>query len=154
MSKVLCSTGALIGRSNGRDYRLLGPLSKQLQCDGYEFMMYGVWYEEVPALVRTLLSFQLDFSVMHAEKRIGELASSAAEADRAEAVRLLTENCRIANQLGANKMVLHLWNGVTSDTQFAYNCACYPYLAEAAEKYGKSPYGEHLMKVVEGKYKY
>lgn len=27
-------------------------------------------------------------------------------------------------------------------------------LIKAAEKYGKSPYGEHLMKVVEGKYKY
>ena len=38
--EILCSTGALIGRPNGRDYRLLEPLSKKLHCDGFEFMMY------------------------------------------------------------------------------------------------------------------
>ena len=39
MCTILCSTGALIGRPNNRDYRLLKTLSKQLTCDGYEFMM-------------------------------------------------------------------------------------------------------------------
>lgn len=41
MNQLLCSTGALIGRPNGRDYRLLGGLSKKLECDGFEFMMYS-----------------------------------------------------------------------------------------------------------------
>lgn len=40
MSKILCSTGALIGRPNNRDYTLLKTFSPQLQCDGFEFMMY------------------------------------------------------------------------------------------------------------------
>lgn len=41
MNQILCSTGALIGIPNGRDYRLLEKLSGKLNCDGYEFMMYS-----------------------------------------------------------------------------------------------------------------
>ena len=51
MAKILCSTGALIGRPNGRDYRLLEPLSKELDCDGFEFMMYSDWYEKIDDIV-------------------------------------------------------------------------------------------------------
>ncbi len=36
MCKILCSTGALIGKPNNRDYKLLKDLSKQLTCDGFE----------------------------------------------------------------------------------------------------------------------
>lgn len=136
MSKILCSTGALIGRSNGRDYRLLEPLSKQLHCDGFEFMMYGVWYEETAELVRTLLKLKLHLPVMHAEKRLGELASAKNAEEQAEACRLFTENCRIANAIGAQKMVLHLWNGLVSDARFANNKAMYPRLAEIAARHG------------------
>ncbi len=39
MCKILCSTGALIGNPNNKDYKLLETLSKQLTCDGFEFMM-------------------------------------------------------------------------------------------------------------------
>ena len=46
MNQVLCSTGALIGRPNKRNYRLLETLAGQLDCDGFEFMMYDTWYEE------------------------------------------------------------------------------------------------------------
>ena len=72
MSKILCSTGALIGRPNNRDYRLLETLSKQLTCDGYEFMMYSTWYDEVEELIATLKSPNLYIPVMHCEKHIGE----------------------------------------------------------------------------------
>ena len=39
MHQILCSTGALIGRPNGRDYRLLKQFCPQLECDGFEFML-------------------------------------------------------------------------------------------------------------------
>lgn len=35
MRRVLCSTGALVGRPNGRDFRLLTGLADRLQCDGF-----------------------------------------------------------------------------------------------------------------------
>ena len=37
-NRILCSTGALIGRPNGRDFTLLGPCTQKLTCDGFEFM--------------------------------------------------------------------------------------------------------------------
>ena len=40
MSQILCSTGALIGKPNNRDYTLLKGLAGKLECDGFEFMMY------------------------------------------------------------------------------------------------------------------
>ena len=40
MRQILCSTGALIGRPNGRDYRLLRQFCPQLDCDGFEFILY------------------------------------------------------------------------------------------------------------------
>ena len=41
MAQILCSTGALIGRPNNRDYRLLESFAKQLHCDGFEFKELG-----------------------------------------------------------------------------------------------------------------
>ena len=40
MHNVYCSTGALIGRPNGRDYKLLADCAKRIECDGFEFLMY------------------------------------------------------------------------------------------------------------------
>ena len=70
MNEILCSTGALIGRPNGRNYRLLKELTKQLCCDGFEFMMYNTWYEEQEALVDFLCSLHLSIPVVHCEKRL------------------------------------------------------------------------------------
>ena len=47
MNRILCSTGAVIGRPNGRDITLLNKFQEQLECDGYEFLMYDTWYEEL-----------------------------------------------------------------------------------------------------------
>ena len=55
MSKILCSTGCLIGRPNGRNYHLIREFVKELNYDGMEFMMYSDWYPEVDALLEELL---------------------------------------------------------------------------------------------------
>ena len=65
MNKILCSTGALVGRPNGRNYRLLRSVIKELQCDGLEFMMYDSWYDEAEQIVeylQGLLSLTLEHS--------------------------------------------------------------------------------------------
>ena len=54
MRKILCSTGALIGRPNGRDYRLLKQFCPQLDCDGFEFILYSTWYDQIDALTAFL----------------------------------------------------------------------------------------------------
>lgn len=133
MFKILCSTEALLGKSNNRDYKLLKELSTKLTCDGFEFMMYTAWYEEVEALITALKEMQLYIPVMHCEKHIGE-AISKGEFD--EAYRRFDINCYIAGEIGAESIVVHLWDGITSDAHFENNLAAYGKLKDIADKYG------------------
>lgn len=135
MSEILCSTGALIGRANGRNYRLLEGFSKELSCDGYEFMMYAAWYDEIPQLVQTIRSLNLHIPVMHGEKTIGERLSSGTPDDLKEAQRLFDLNCQIATQFDVQKMVLHLWNGPVSDSNIQHNLDARGKLADIAAEY-------------------
>ena len=136
MHRVLCSTGALIGRPNGRDYRLLASCAEKLRCDGYEFMMYDTWYLQIESLARFLLSLSLPVPVMHCEKRVGEALSSG-EADVRDAAFLRFEvNCLLASLLGTDRMVMHLWNGPASDQRIENNLAAYPRLLAAARRHG------------------
>ncbi|MGN0142601.1 MAG: sugar phosphate isomerase/epimerase family protein [Roseburia sp.] len=135
MSKVLCSTGALIGRPNGRDHKLLKKLSSQLSCDGFEFMMYDSWYEKAEEVVVDLKEMQLNIPVMHCEKHIGEAISRNADGSMEEAFRHFALNCEIAVQLGAEKLVVHLWDGLTSDQNFHNNLVAYQELYSIASDY-------------------
>jgi len=134
--EILCSTGALIGRPNNRDYHLLEELAGKLSCDGFEFMMYDSWYGEWQKIVSYLRQTGLNIPVMHCEKHIGEALSRGTEADLAEAFRLFEINCEMAEALGAGKLVLHLWDGLTSDSNFGSNLKAYEKLAETAERHG------------------
>lgn len=135
MCKILCSTGAILGKANDRNYRLLDSLANQLSCDGFEFMMYSSWYSEINALTDTLQKLQLPIPVMHCEKHIGE-AISKGEENLKEAYRLFEINCNIANKIGAGKLVVHLWDGRTSDANFQNNLKAYSNLNETAKNYG------------------
>ena len=136
MAEILCSTGAIIGLPNGRNYRLLGDLAKQLQCDGFEFMMYGSWYEQIEELTTYLLDAKLYIPVMHCEKKIGESISKGGEENFVDAFRLFEVNCKLAKELGAKKMVVHLWDGITSDAHFQNNVQAYPKLRDMAAGHG------------------
>ena len=136
MHRILCSTGALIGRPNGRDYRLLSACGEKLRCDGFEFMLYDTWYEQVDALSRFLLSLRLPIPVMHCEKRIGEALSLEDPEVREDAIRKFEINCQLASLLGAQKMVMHLWDGLSSDQRAENNLAAYPRLLALAGRCG------------------
>lgn len=136
MAKILCSTGTMIGRPNGRDYRLIEKYAPQLQCDGFEFMMYSTWYEEVETLTEYLKSLKLYIPVVHVQKGIGEKISIGGPENFEEAYRLFEINCKLASEIGAAKLVIHLWDGLPSDKQFENNVKAYPVLREIAEKYG------------------
>lgn len=136
MHQILCSTGALIGRPNNRDYRLIEPLSKQLDCDGFEFMMYSSWYDEAEELVRTLRGMRLSIPVMHCEKHIGVALAEGGEENFHHARRLFEINCQMADQIGANRLVMHLWDGLISDRHFENNLRGFALLQPVAERYG------------------
>ncbi|MBR4277818.1 MAG: sugar phosphate isomerase/epimerase, partial [Lachnospiraceae bacterium] len=65
---ILVSTGALIGRPNGRDYRLLKELTKKIRSDGFEFMMYSTWYGQEDHIVDFLKSNSINTPTMHCQK--------------------------------------------------------------------------------------
>lgn len=142
MCKILCSTGAMIGKPNDRDYKLLKDLSRKLTCDGFEFMMYSSWYEEVEALIVALREMQLYIPIMHCEKHIGE-AISKGEFD--EAYRRFDINCYVAREIGAGSMVVHLWDGITSDAYFENNIGAYSRLREIADKYSIEVFIENVV---------
>jgi len=66
MNRILCSTGAIITKANGRDYGQLKGIVPKTLCDGLEFMMYQSWHgghEE--ALLRALAPY--DVPVLRAD---------------------------------------------------------------------------------------
>lgn len=132
MSRILCSTGALIARANNRDYSLLADIMPRLHCDGLEFMMYQSWHgghEE--GLLRALAPY--DVPVLHMTKQIGEWIS---QDNLPDALAMFRADCALAKAMGAKLLVLHLWSGQASDKHIDRNIAAYPVVREIAEEYG------------------
>ena len=84
MNKILCSTGALL--PYGGDYRQLEMLSRQLACDGYEFMMDAPYYKEAEALKQFFQQSGLYTPILHCEKGIGESIGQGGDAQWADAL--------------------------------------------------------------------
>ena len=133
--RILPSTGAFIGRVNGRDHHPLLSVIDSIPAEAYEFMMYESFYGREDAVLADFLATGLSFPVLHVEKRIGELVADPA-ADPEEPYRRFRTNCEAAVRLGAEKLVLHLWNGVASDRDFDRHLAAYPRFRALAEAYG------------------
>ena len=122
---VLCSSGAIITRYNGRDARLLPRFAEHIDCDGFEIMLYPSWYEsgKMAEYVDFLSQSGLCFPVLHADKSIGELLSVGGDDNVSEARRRFIVNCRAGERLGCSLMVLHLWGGPASDYHLERNIA-------------------------------
>lgn len=137
---VLCSTGAMITRFNGRDPRLLRGFFPKLDADGIEFMVYPSWDEELWENVAAVKSISRDVGmrtpVLHMDKRIGELLSLGSDDEIREAGERFKNNLRIANDLGAELAVLHLWGGKASDYHIARNFSVLGDYMDLAEKAG------------------
>ena len=140
MKRILCSTGAIIGKPSADNYSLLKRLSAELACDGFEFIiefpMYEAGYEDVEEQKRLLKECNLCIPVVHCDKTIGEYISISGAEKTEEAYRLFEINCDFAKDIGAEKLVLHLWGGMASDGQIQNNIAAYPQLREIADRYG------------------
>ena len=136
MHQILCSTGAIIGRPNGRDFRLLEKLKQQISCDGFEFMMYSTWRDKVDELLDYLKSIELYTPVMHCEKSVGENISMGNDKTLlSDAISVFELNCKIAKSIAAKKLVLHLWGGKTSDKHFDINKTAFKVLSDIADDY-------------------
>lgn len=136
MNRILCSTGGIIGRPNGRDITLLKECARNLECDGFEFMMYSTWYEKIDEVRDFVRSVGAPTPVFHVEKQVGNLISRNGEGDTQKALELFDINCALARDLGAEKLVLHLWGGIDSDKDIAHNIEVFNSLLPMAKKRG------------------
>ena len=148
---MLCSTGAMIGRSNGFDIHLITKNFPRFMADGLieggELMMLPVYYDRLAAVSGEWLAEGIPFPVIHCEKNVGTLLSDAATADaagdtdtakalRAQAEDDFRRNCEMGAMAHSSAMVLHLWGGFQSDAHIAYNVDALPALCEIIKPYG------------------
>lgn len=135
MHEILCSTGCLVGRPNGRNHRIITEYAPYIHCDGFEFMIYDTWYDSLDSITAELADSGIPFRVVHCDKKIGELIS---QGDDKQGLALFETNCRTAAALGAKTLVLHLWNGLISDSHMDKCVEAYPKLWKIAEDCGET----------------
>ena len=128
--ELLCSSGAFIGRKNGRDHTLFLDIYGTLLSDGIEFMMYDSWYEKIEGIISDFKKKGVAVRTLHADKMIGE---ELGKNNVNKALQLFQKNCEIADSLGAKTVVLHLWNGPSSDDNIERNLSAIPDLYEIAD---------------------
>ena len=133
---VLPSIGAFIGRVNGRDHRAFLSVAERIEASAYEFMMYESFYPRADAILDDFCATGLSFPVFHVEKRLSEYISTGTADDYAEALSRFAVNCCAAERLGSRKLVLHLWNGLASDTHFERHLRAFGELRHIAASHG------------------
>lgn len=128
---LYCSTGAIIGRVNGYDYRhilrVMPALCADVPLDGLELMMLPAYLDKLPEMAREFTEAGLCFPVIHADKEVGTMLSTGANQGSegltlcGRAMRLWEQSCEMGARIGARQIVLHLWGGLDSDAHLAGN---------------------------------
>lgn len=151
MRKLLVSTGTMVGRINGFDYRTaLDELSRLYSdglCDGLELMMLNFYYDKKDAVISAVKESEVPPLVIHCEKDVGMFLSDAgmfladgktddALEARKKAFVFFEKNCEFAEELGVRRMVLHLWGGLNSDRHIEYNISALEELSDIAHGHG------------------
>lgn len=158
--EILCSTGTLVAKINGRDSGMITRYCPEIECDGFEFMMVPEFYEKAESIARSIKESGLNFKTYHIEKDIGWYLSRLDEGDCERAFDYLKKDLKMADMLGLDRCVLHLWGGEQSDSHVERNIEFLPKILELGKEYGKeilienvpctthSPY-ENVKKIVE-----
>ena len=115
MNKVFLSTGAFTGRINGDNYRLLADYCQHLNCDGFELMIFSVFYSEIENIIELYNNKKINIEVIHSDKKIGDLLSSPKDISFDATKSLFIKNLEISKLLGARKIVVHGWGIPDSD---------------------------------------
>ena len=134
-NKIYCSTGTIIGGENNFDWNLIIENRNNISADGFELMMLHVYYKQFREMEKRFAAENMVFPVIHASKNIGDLLSHADRESTVEAIRLFELNCEFGVNIGAEKIVLHLWGGGDSDKNIEHNIDMCETLLEISGKY-------------------
>lgn len=133
---VYLSTGAFIGRLNGRNWRLACDHWNALTADGLEVMVFEEFYGRLDEIARNYVKAQLPCPVVHIDKSIGDRICVPDAAGFSEAKRLFQINCDFAKSLGAKRIVTHAWGYPNSDKDFDVVLSRVPEMIKWAGEYG------------------
>ncbi|MBQ3490330.1 MAG: sugar phosphate isomerase/epimerase [Clostridia bacterium] len=156
---ILCSTGTIVGRANGFDYRLILRYRNEICADGFELMMLKAYYGNLSKIAADLEQASVKIPLIHFEKDITALLGLGNEDDRREGLRIFEENVKMAQAVGAKGAVFHLWDGRFDKTHLNSGILLLETLYEICEKRGVellvenvpcriSPY-ENILKIAE-----
>jgi sugar phosphate isomerase/epimerase len=108
---ILCSSGVLFeaGRPHVESILHLGP---DVAADGLEVLVVHDMVNALDEAAEKLLGSGMSFPAVHAPKLAGSLMPGD------EGVRQVTGSARFARAIGADVVVLHLWDLPDSDTKF------------------------------------
>jgi sugar phosphate isomerase/epimerase len=133
---ILASTGIVTREPGQTDHRAILENAPKLGAAAFELQLQQAWYGHLDDVVEELRASELSFPVVHAAKAIGAGLGSDDQEDVDEALAALEVNCRAAAALGAQTLVLHLWEDPTSDERIDLNLARLPACLDTAEAYG------------------
>ncbi len=135
---ILCSSGVLFHR--GPDGRLVAPrddhvadilsVGPRMPVDGIEVLVTRRMVGSLKEAADRLLVSSMSFPVIHGPKHVGAALPSQ------EAVSQLDEAAWFAATIGAQDLVLHLWDLPESDTDFAGRLKAVVIAADVAAKHG------------------
>lgn len=132
---ILCSTGIVTRAPDATDHKAILDHAPKLGAEALELAVYEEWYGHLDEVVEDLRSSGLKFPVVHADNSIGGGLGSHADDEVDEALRLLELNCRAAVALGADTLVLHLWERPGGDGAIERNLDRLPACLDMAEAY-------------------
>jgi sugar phosphate isomerase/epimerase len=131
---VLASTGIVTQDPGQTDHKAILEHIPKLGAAGYELQVEGAWYGHLDEVVEDLRASKLEFPAVHADRSIGS-ALGGDDDEAEEAIEKLEVNCRTAAALGAQTLVLHLWDLPTSDIDIERNLDRLPACLDTAEAY-------------------
>jgi sugar phosphate isomerase/epimerase len=132
---ILCSTGIVTRGPDQTDHTTILEHVSKLGAAGYELVLYQAWYGHLDEVIEDLRTSNLSFPAVHADKLIGAGLGSEDADEADEALATLELNCRAAAALGAEMLVLHLWELPTGDQTIERNLDRLPACLDMAEAY-------------------
>lgn len=133
---VACSTGSLARYPGGNDPVTLAGYLRRLEADAAEVLFYGRWRDDLPRAASAFRDCGLPIAVVHSEKNLGGAFGSADPAVVADGQRRFLDAAWLAEQVGARKLVLHLWDKPDSDRFLERNLAALAALLPRARDAG------------------
>ncbi|GAC1518381.1 MAG: hypothetical protein NVS2B7_39630 [Herpetosiphon sp.] len=134
--RLLCSTGAFTRHPDRADHHAIVTHGRDLPVDDFEVVFHAGWYPLADQIAADFGTSGLRFPALHAEKSIGGFLSNPDLGATEQALARLKENCSFARQIGAQLVIVHLWDLPGSDANLAHNVAALPACLDVASSFG------------------